>query len=297
MSFTNSFYLDLIIVGIGLFATLVIYKIITTIVKRRKKISEKRKLIIKFSLRFMSILIILYLLLGGLSIFEILEAFYPGFSAIIASSISIAIAFASSGIFENLISGIILIILNPFEIEDIVSIGDAFGAVRELKITKTVIETFDNIFIEISNADVISAKIVKYSLKLENIKHFLQFKERIHQAEQEGFPPIKEGDLKEQEEIHLRNVFEAAFKRKENPKIHNFTFSMEFHFAQFRKKIEYIEQLFDEYEEKFGFRPRYHIFGMDNFIKVRFRLITFDSNNFFKYQPEFAKKVYQIVQK
>jgi len=297
MAFTNNFYLDLIIVGIGIIAVIVIYKIVSSIVKRMKKVPEKRKLIIKFSLRIITVLIILYLLLGGLPIFETLEALYPGFSAVITSSVSVAIAFASSGIFENLVSGIALIILNPFELEDIVSIGDAFGAIRDIKLTKTVLETFDNIFIEISNSDVISAKVVKYSLKLENIKNFLQFKQKIHKAEQEGFPPIEQGDLEKSRELNLKHVFEVAFKRKENPKIHNFTFPMEFDFSQFRNKLERVDQLCDEYEEKFGFKPRYHIFGMDNFIKVRFRLITFDSNNFFKYQPEFAKKVYQIVQK
>jgi len=297
MTFTDNFYLELIIIGIGIIAVLGIYKIISSIVKRVKKIPEKRKLIIKFSLRLISVLIVLYLILGGLPIFETLDLLYPGFSAIITSSVSVAIAFASSGIFENLVSGIALIILNPFELEDIVRIGDAFGAVRDIKLTKTVIETFDNIFIEISNSDVISAKIVKYSLKLENIKNFLQFKQKIHEAEQEGFPPIEEGDLGKSRELNLKHVFETAFKRKENPKIHNFTFPMEFGFSQFRKKLSLVDRVCDDYKEKFGFRPRYHINGIDNFIKVNFRLITFDSNNFFKYQPEFAKEVYRIVQK
>lgn len=233
-------------------------------------------------------------MIEGLPFFQTLPAEYV---AIITSSVSVAIAFASSGIFENLVSGIALIILDPFELDDIVSIGDAYGAVRKINLTKTTIETFDNIFIEISNSDVISAKIVKYSLKLENIKDFLQFKKKIDQAEQEGYPPIVEEDLERNKESYLRNVFESAFKRKENPKIHNFVFTNEFYFPQFRKKLEKIDQLCEDYEEKFGFKPRYRISGLYSFIKVTFRLITFDSNNFFKYQPEFAKKVYRIVQK
>lgn len=266
---------------------------ISSIVKRTKKISQKRKLIVKFSLRIIVVLILVYLLIEGLSFFQTLPAEYI---AIITSSVSVAIAFASSGIFENLVSGIALIILNPFELDDIVSIGDAFGAVREIKLTKTIIETFDNIFIEISNSDVISLKIVKYSLKLENIKDFVQFKKKIDQAEQEGISPIVEEDLEKHKEIHLRKIFEVAFKRKENPKIHNYTFTMEFSFPQFRIKLEKVDQLCQDYEEKFGFKPRYRISGLYEFIKVTFRLITFDSNNFFKYQPEFAKKIYQIVQ-
>jgi hypothetical protein len=297
MAFTNIFYLDLIIVAIATTALFVIYKFIISMVNRSKNLPEKRKLILKFSLRIIAVLILLYLVLGGLPIFETLDTLYPGFSAIITSSVSVAIAFASSGIFENLVSGIALIALNPFELDDIVSIGTAFGAVREIKLTKTVLETFDNIFIEISNSDVISVKIVKYSLKLEKIKNFIQFKQKIHQAEQEGFPPINKDDLDNHEELTIRKAFESTFKRKDNPKIHNYTFPMEFHFPQFRKKLEMVDQLCNEYEAKFGFKPRYHISGLDAYIKVNFRLITFDSNNFFKYQPEFAKKVYKIIQK
>ena len=56
-----------------------------------------------------------------------------------------------------------------------------------------------------------------------------------------------------------------------------------------------LNELCSEYEDKFGFKPKFHISGFSNYIKVNFRLTTLDSANFFKYQPEFAKKVYHIV--
>jgi hypothetical protein len=292
MPFTNNLFLDLIIMGISIVTILVINQIISFLIKRAKKMPEKRKLMIKFVLRLIAALLIIYLLIQGLPF-----TLPPEFTAIITSSLSVAIAFASSGMFENLVSGLALIILNPFELNDIVSIGNAFGAVRDIKLTKTVIETFDNLFIQISNSDVISSKIVKFSLKLENVKDFLQFKKKVHQAEQEGFPPVEEEDLEKNQELKLRKVFEHAFTRKKNPKIHSYTFTMEFAFPQFRKKLEEVNQLCGEYEEKFGFKPRYHIFGIDHNIQVNFRLITFDSDDFFKYQPEFAKKVYHIILK
>lgn len=292
MSFTNNLYLDLIIVGIIIIIILIANKIISALIKRAKKILAKRKLIVKFSLRLITALLIVYLLIEGLPFFNNLD---PEYKAIITSSLSVAIAFASSGIFENLISGITLIILNPFELDDIVSIGEAHGAVREIKLTKTIIETFDNVFIEISNSDVISAKIVKNSMKLDNIKNFLQFKQKIQKAEQEGGLPIEEEDLKRERDLKLKKLFETAFLRKHNPKIHNFTFTMEFDFPQFRKKLERVNRLCDEYEDKLGFKPKFHISGFGNYIKVNFRLTTLDSANFFKYQPEFAKKIYHII--
>lgn len=280
--------------GIAIIIILVINKIVSLLVKRAKKMAEKRKLIIKFLLRLITTLLIIYLLLEGL---PVLGSLPPEYTAIIASSLSVAIAFASSGTFTNFVSGLTLIILNPFEINDIVSIGNSFGAVREIKITKTVIETFDNLFVQISNSDVISANIVKFSLKLERIQNFLQFMQKVRQAEQEGSPSNGDEDLKNNQELKLKKVFESAFGRKKNPKIHNYTFIMEFGFRQFRKKLEEINRLCNEYEEKFGFKPRYHIVSFDHAIQVNFRLMTFDSNTFFKYQPKFAKRVYQIVQK
>jgi hypothetical protein len=292
MSFTNNLFLDLIIVGISIIIILVINQLVSFLVKRAKKLPEKRKLIIKFLMRLITALLIIYLLIEGLPIFSNLPT---EFIAIITSSLSVAIAFASSGIFENLVSGLALIILNPFELNDIVSIGNTFGAVREIKLTKTVIETFDNLFIQISNSDVISAKIVKFSLKLEKIEDFLQFKQKVRQAEQEGSPSIETENSEKNQELKLKNVFESAFKLKKSPKLHNYAFTMEFNYPQFRNKLEEVNKLCDEYEEKFGFKPRYHISGLNNNIVVNFRLITFDSDNFFKYQPEFAKKIYSIV--
>ena len=144
MSFTNNLLLDLIIVAILIVSLLVINQLVSFLIKRAKKLPEKRKLIIKFLTRLITALLIIYLLIEGLPIFSALP---PEFTAIITSSLSVAIAFASSGMFENLVSGLALIILNPFELNDIVSIGNTFGAVREIKLTKTVIETFDNLFI------------------------------------------------------------------------------------------------------------------------------------------------------
>ncbi|MFX0008697.1 MAG: mechanosensitive ion channel domain-containing protein, partial [Candidatus Hermodarchaeota archaeon] len=265
--------------------------IISSLVKRVKKLPEKRKLLILFSLRLITLLLIIYLIIEGLP-FTIPTAYM----AIITSSVSVALAFASSGIFENLISGIVLIILNPFEMDDIVRIGDIFGAVRSIKLTKTTIETFDNIFVELSNSDVLSAKIMRYSIKLENIKNFNQFKQIVRQVEKEGFAPIDDEDLKQfNEDFTLKRMFETTFKRKTNQKLHNFTFSMEFDYPRFRAKLEKVDQLCMEYKNKFKFRPRYYIEGLDHHIKINFRLMTLNSDNFFKYQSEFAKKLYYII--
>lgn len=291
---TGNLLLDLIIVGISIVVILVINNVISFLVNKAKKMTEKRKLIIKFLMRLITVLLIIYLLIEGLPFFNTLPT---EFKAIITSSLSVAIAFASSGMFENLVSGLTLIILNPFELNDIVSIGSTFGAVREIKLTKTVIETFDNLFIQISNSDVISSKIVKFSLKLEKIENFLQFTQKVRQAEQEGSLPVEDEDSETGQELNLKNVFESAFRLRKSPKIHSYTFIMEFGFREFRKKLEEVNRLCDEYEEKFGFKPRYYIKSFDHDIQVNFRLMTFDSDNFFKYQPEFAKKIYHIVRK
>jgi hypothetical protein len=289
---TGNLFLDLIIVGSLIIIILIINGIISFMIKRAKRMPEKRKLIIKFLTRLITGLIIIYLLIGGLPF-----TIPPEITAIITSSLSVAIAFASSGIFENLVSGLVLIILNPFELNDIVSIGNTFGVVREIKLTKTVIETFDNLFIQISNSDVISAKIVKFSLKLEKIENFLQFMQKVRQAEQEGSLPTEGENSETNQELNFKTIFESAFRRKKSPKIHSFTFIMEFGFPRFRQKLEEVNRLCDEYEEKFGFKPRYYIKSFDHDVQVNFRLMTFDSDNFFKYQPEFAKKVYHIVRK
>ena len=54
----------------------------------------------------------------------------------------------------------------PFEVDDLVKREGDKGIIRAINLTKVKIETFDNLIIEKSNAQVLSSKIVNYTVKL-----------------------------------------------------------------------------------------------------------------------------------
>ncbi|MGV9173600.1 MAG: mechanosensitive ion channel domain-containing protein, partial [Promethearchaeia archaeon] len=206
------------------------------------------------------------------------------------ASLSTALAFASSGIFSNLISGIVLFSLKPFEIGDIIKIDGEIGIVRSVKLTTTVIETFDNIIVEKANTDVISSSILNYTINVSEIKSFVDFKKELHYTNELIAPANKE---KFEEIEHSR--FKSRMKRQKREKIHNFIFQMEFPYQEFHRLINEVEKICTTYTDYFGFKPRYHISDVKNKIVVMFRILTFDASQIFNYQPQFAKEIYELI--
>ncbi|MFO7795446.1 MAG: mechanosensitive ion channel domain-containing protein [Promethearchaeati archaeon] len=278
-------YLVLIVVG------LLILNVIIKAVTSSKRVSAKTRIIIKFSFSLISLAIILYFILSG---FPIISEIPQTYVAIITSSVSTAVAFASSGIFDNVVSGLALLAIKPYDLNDVIKLKGLIGVVRDLKLTKTVIETFDNVKVQISNKDVINTELTNYSIKLDKIKNFVDFKRVIHYSEDNEFPPIESEGLK-QEESSLKNIFNKTIHRKDNPKIHNYIWKMEFPYERFRLALKRVEEICKNYEKRFDFKPTYHIDGFGNFIEVRFRILTTDSKKIFNIQPEFANEIYKVV--
>ena len=110
----------------------------------RIPIARKNKLI--FAFRILSILVLLYFIINGFPSFTTLPADY---TAIVTGAISTALAFVFSGVFSNFIAGVLLWIVDPFDLGDVVKIGGHKGVVKSITLSKVVIETMDRIIVEI----------------------------------------------------------------------------------------------------------------------------------------------------
>ncbi len=281
-----------ILIGIGIF---LINKFISSIVGHIKRIPLKDKIIVRFLLKIISIFIIIFLIIEG---FPILSKIPPEYVAILTSSISIAIAFASSGIFANLISGIVLMIIRPLDVGDLVKIQNDKGMVRSIGLTKTVLETFDNILIEKSNSQIISATIVNYTIKLGKRKSFEDFKKKIIAPQDKGILTIEENLGDKDLERDLREAYDKL-QSKLYPNLYNYSFRMTFPYKRFRLIIENIEKLCLNYKKKgiFRLKPRFDIVDFGFKITLKFRFLTFSPQKIFDFQPKFANEVYNIVYK
>lgn len=258
------------------------------------KISVKQKITSKFVLRILSVVVIVYMIIEGFPAFQLIDTQY---TAIITGAVSTAIAFASSGVFSNLVSGIVLMAIRPIEVGDLVSIKGNTGVIRQIKLTKITMETFDNLFLEKSNSEVLSSVIENYTVKLGKKRSFHDFKRKILAPQDKGYIQL-DSDQNQKYESELRNVYEN-YSKKTYPNLFKYTFKMSFPYQRFQLIIDEVDALCNKYQDEgiFKLKPRYDISDLGFKVIIKFRLPTFDVNKIFDYQPQFAGDVYNIIHK
>lgn len=281
-----------LIIGVGFY---LVNKFISLIFGKIERIPLKLKMISNFTLKIVSVLTIIFFIIEGFPLISLID---PTFTAVLTGAISTAIAFASSGVFANFISGIVLMLIRPFEVDDLVKIEGDKGVIREINLTKVKLETFDNLLIEKSNAQVLYSKIVNYTIKLGKKRTFDDFKTKIFAPQDTGFKDIYEEPLKSKTEFenNLKRVYDS-FSAKYYPKLYNYTFRMAFPYKGFRVIINKVAELCELYNQKNIFRiaPQFDIVNFNVSIIVKFRLLTFNHQKIFDFQPKFARDVYNII--
>jgi len=84
--------------------------------------------------------------------------------AIIFSAFGVGIGFGLQNIFNNLVSGLILLFERPIKIGDTVEVGELIGTVRSIGIRASNIRTFDGAEIIVPNGNLISNEVVNWTL-------------------------------------------------------------------------------------------------------------------------------------
>lgn len=101
----------------------------------------------------------------GLSIIAALGAFgveTTSFAAVLAGA-SLAIGLAFQGTLSNFAAGVMLLVFRPFKVGQIITVGGSTGAVAEISLFTTDLDTPDNKRIIVPNAVVWGATIVNLS--------------------------------------------------------------------------------------------------------------------------------------
>jgi len=89
-------------------------------------------------------------------------------------TLGIGIGFGLQNIFNNFISGIILLFERPIQVGDVVEINGAWGEVRKINVRSTWIETYDNASLIIPNADFISGQVTNWTAKDPKVRRILK---------------------------------------------------------------------------------------------------------------------------
>jgi len=85
--------------------------------------------------------------------------------AVAFGALGIGLGFGLQNIFNNFISGIILLFERPIQVGEVVEIGGKWGMVSKINFRSTVVQTYDNASLIIPNSDFISTQVVNWSFK------------------------------------------------------------------------------------------------------------------------------------
>jgi small-conductance mechanosensitive channel len=280
------------IIGVSLYVGC---RLFAYLLDKIKRIPMIRKNKMNFALRIISIVVFFYFVIEGFPLFTTLD---PQYTAIITSAVSIALAFAASGTFSNLVAGILIWLVDPIDIGDVVKIKGYKGVVKSMTLTKVIIETFDGIIVEITNSEVVSSLILNYTIKLKYRKRFISFKRQLRAPQDLGNAQVDidlfDEQARKQQEDDIKTLF-TELSENEQDTLHAYTFKMQVAYKGFRVKVDKMTKLCEAYREKFGYPPTFHIFSYSYEIFLKFRIVSLDWRKLFKYQPEFAKDLYKII--
>jgi potassium efflux system protein len=85
--------------------------------------------------------------------------------AVVFGALSIGIGFGLQNIFNNFISGLILLFERPIQVGDYVEVNGIWAEVKEINVRSTIVQTFDNATVIIPNSDFISQQVTNWSFK------------------------------------------------------------------------------------------------------------------------------------
>ena len=85
--------------------------------------------------------------------------------ALLFGALGIGLGFGLQNIFNNFISGLILLFERPIKVGDVVEINSIWGTVAQINVRSTVVRTFDNAALIIPNADIISNQLTNWTFK------------------------------------------------------------------------------------------------------------------------------------
>lgn len=102
-----------------------------------------------------------------------------------AGILGIALGFASQTSVSNIISGFFLIAERPFEVDDIIQIGDTVGRVLSIDTLSVKLRTFDNQYVRIPNETIVKSQvttITRFPVRRVDLNVGVAYKEDVERV-------------------------------------------------------------------------------------------------------------------
>ncbi len=85
--------------------------------------------------------------------------------AVAFGAVGIGLGFGLQNIFNNFVSGIILLFERPIQVGDAIEVNGVWGEVRKINVRSTVVQSYDNASLIIPNSEFISSQVTNWSFK------------------------------------------------------------------------------------------------------------------------------------
>ncbi|WP_439185474.1 mechanosensitive ion channel domain-containing protein [Carboxylicivirga taeanensis] len=82
---------------------------------------------------------------------------------VLIGAFGVGIGFGLQNIFNNLVSGLILLFERPIKIEDVIEVGQLLGRVKSIGIRSSIIRTFDGAEVIVPNGQLISNEVINWT--------------------------------------------------------------------------------------------------------------------------------------
>jgi len=257
--FFNILWLDILILIVIIVGLLLIYKLVMFVIKRAIKSG-------KLPLEVMNGLKLLLRLIFAVSIIILIITFTElptEITIAISAIIGTIIGFSSIQALQNFISGMYIIITRPFEINDLVSLGDIEGVVSEISLNYTKLVTATGKRVLISNRNVINSNLVNFTIEApknpEDADTTLKLISYVFGGKE-----------------LTRNAFSIGFSRENPIKL---------------KKV--LEEAANTWEPKFGYKPQYQLWELHHLAVYRIILTATEPELILKEKPLFVKDLYR----
>ncbi|MBA2882954.1 small-conductance mechanosensitive channel/predicted nucleic acid-binding Zn-ribbon protein [Desulfosalsimonas propionicica] len=93
---------------------------------------------------------------------------------VVFGALGIGLGFGLQNIFNNFLSGIILLFERPIQVGDVIEMGTIWGTVREINVRSTQVRTFDNAELIIPNSDLISQVVTNWSFRDARVRRTVE---------------------------------------------------------------------------------------------------------------------------
>lgn len=142
-----------------------------------KHLSKQSKMLITKGIIYAGVIVSLFIIIDVLDLKGVFRTMLGA-----AGVLGIVLGIASQTSIGNIISGLFLISEKPFELGDLIRVGDKLGTVYSIDLLSIKLRTLDNLLIRIPNQTIITTEvtnITKFPIRRMDIQLSVAYKENL----------------------------------------------------------------------------------------------------------------------